>query len=122
MEKVNSVLDFASGAMTERINYELVKVMENIKNPNTDEKPRRLTVEIDITPINNRQAVSMKTTVKKKLRPTSAVQTQMAIHCADGLLNAYELTGIPDGQKDLFGEVHQQKYIQLKQIKEEENL
>lgn len=119
MEKVNSVLDFASGAMTERINYELVKVMENIKNPNTDEKPRRITVEIDITPINNRQAVSMKTTVKKKLRPTSSVQTQMAIQNADGLLAAYELTGIPDGQKDLFGEVHQQKYITLKKEKEE---
>ena len=36
MKQVNSVLDFANGAMTERINYELIKVMENIKNPNTD--------------------------------------------------------------------------------------
>ena len=35
MEKVSSVLDFANGAMLERVNYELVKVMENIKNPNT---------------------------------------------------------------------------------------
>lgn len=35
MKQVNSVLDFANGAMTERINYELTKVMENIKNPNT---------------------------------------------------------------------------------------
>lgn len=32
MKQVNSVLDFANGAMTERINYELTKVMENIKN------------------------------------------------------------------------------------------
>lgn len=76
MEKVNSVLEFANGAMTERINYELIKVMENIKNPNTDEKPRKLTVEITITPINNRNAVSLNTIVKKKLSPTSAVYTQ----------------------------------------------
>lgn len=79
MEKVNSVLEFANGAMTERINYELIKVMENIKNPNTDEKPRKLTVEITITPINNRNAVSLNTIVKKKLSPTSAVYTQMAV-------------------------------------------
>ena len=79
MKQVNSVLDFANGAMTERINYELTKVMENIKNPNTDEKPRKLTIEISITPINNRQAVSLKTVVKKKISPTSAVQTQMVV-------------------------------------------
>ena len=122
MKQVNSVLDFAKGAMTERINYELTKVMENIKNPNTDEKPRKLTIEISITPINNRQAVSLKTVVKKKISPTSAVQTQMVVQSSNGLIAGYELTGIPDGQPDLFGEVHEQKYVQLKEIREEENI
>lgn len=46
MKEVTSVLEFANAAAIERINYELVKVIENIQNPNTDEKPRKLTVEL----------------------------------------------------------------------------
>ena len=122
MEKVNSVLEFANGAMTERINYELIKVMENIKNPNTDEKPRKLTVEITITPINNRNAVSLNTIVKKKLSPTSAVYTQMAVQNINGKIAGYEITKKQDGQANLFGEVHQTKFVELKEVKEEENL
>lgn len=119
MKQVNSVLDFANGAMNERINYELMKVMENIKNPNTDEKPRKLTIEILITPVNNRQSVTLTTVVKKKLSPTSSVQTQMVVQTINGRLNGYEVTGIPDGQRDLFGDVHEQKFIELKQSQEE---
>lgn len=40
MKEVTSVLEFANAAAIERINYELAKVIENIQNPNTDEKPR----------------------------------------------------------------------------------
>lgn len=36
MKEVTSVLEFANAAAIERINYELVKVIENIQNPNTD--------------------------------------------------------------------------------------
>lgn len=69
MKEVTSVLEFANAAAIERINYELVKVIENIQNPNTDEKPRKLTVELCLTPVNNRTTVNIKTTVKKQLRP-----------------------------------------------------
>lgn len=34
MKEVTSVLEFANAAAIERINYELVKVIENIQNPN----------------------------------------------------------------------------------------
>lgn len=119
MEKVNSVLDFANGAMLERVNYELVKVMENIKNPNTDEKPRKITIELSITPVNDRNSVTIKSTVKKTLRPTSSVQTQMAIQTMNNKIGCYELTGIPDGQIDLYGEVHRTKYIEIQKEKEE---
>lgn len=39
MKQVTSVLDFANAAAIERINYELIKVIENLQNPNTDENP-----------------------------------------------------------------------------------
>lgn len=118
MKEVKSLLDFADGASIERINYEMQKILENVTNPNTDEKPRKLVIEITITPQNNRKTVSLKTVVKKTLRPTSAVQTQMVFQKVDGELKSYEVTGIPDGQTDLFGEVHEQKYLSIK-IKDE---
>ena len=118
MKQVESILDFADGATNERINYELMKIVENIQNPNTDEKPRKLTIEITLTPTNNRRSVSMKAVVKKMLRPTSAVSTQMVFQSIDGEMKTFELTGIPDGQRDLFGEVHEQKYFSIKNNKE----
>lgn len=101
MKEVTSVLEFANAAAIERINYELVKVIENIQNPNTDEKPRKLTVELCLTPVNNRTTVNIKTTVKKQLRPTNAVHSQMAMALID---NSYQLVesgcGYIDGQAD----------------------
>ena len=41
MKQVESILDFADGATNERINYELMKIVENIQNPNTDEKTEK---------------------------------------------------------------------------------
>lgn len=121
MKQVNSILDFADGSVIKRINYELQKVLENVVQPNTDEKPRKLTIEIQITPQNDRRTVSLKTTVKKVLRPTSSVQTQMVFQSMDGEMRSYEVTGIPDGQQDLFGQVHEQKYFNIKLFKEVEN-
>lgn len=57
--------------------------------------------------------------VKKTLRPTSAVQTQMVFQSINDELKSYELTGIPDGQRDLFGETHEQKYLQIKILNED---
>lgn len=47
MKNVDSVLQFADSAIIGRINYEMRKVLENISNPNTDEKTRKLTIEMD---------------------------------------------------------------------------
>lgn len=119
MKQVKSILDFADGASIERINYEMQKVIENVVHPNTDDKPRKLTIEITVTPQNDRRTVALKTVVKKQLRPTSAVQTQMVFQALDGEIKSYELTGIPDGQQDLFGQVHEQKYLNIKIFEED---
>lgn len=120
MEEVKSILDFADGSLIERINYEMKKILENVVHPNTDDKPRKLTIEVSVAPQNDRRTVSIKTVVKKTLRPTSAVQTQMVFQSLNGEMKAYELTGIPDGQADLFGEVHRQKFFKIN-ITEEMN-
>ena len=119
MKQVTSVLDFANAAALDRINYELIKVIENIQNPNTDEKPRKLVVEMSITPVNNRTTVNIKTTVKKTLRPTNAVHAQMAMAVID---NTYQLVesggGYIDGQADIFGEIHETNIVKIKKVEE----
>ncbi len=119
MKQVTTVLDFANAAALDRINYELVKVLENLQNPNTDEKPRKLTIEMSITPVNNRTTVNIKTTVKKTLRPTNAVHAQMAMAVIN---NTYQLVesggGYIDGQADVFGEIHETNIVQIQKSEE----
>ena len=119
MKQVTTVLDFANAAALDRINYELVKVLENLQNPNTDEKPRKLTIEMSITPVNNRTTVNIKTTVKKTLRPTNAVHAQMAMAVIN---NTYQLVesggGYIDGQADIFGEIHETNIVQIQKSEE----
>lgn len=119
MKQVATVLDFANAAALDRINYELIKVIENLQNPNTDEKPRKLVIEMSITPVNNRTTVNIKTTVKKTLRPTNAVHAQMAMALID---NTYQLVesggGYLDGQRDIFGETHETNIVQIKKLEE----
>lgn len=119
MKQVTSVLEFANAAALDRINYELIKVIENLQNPNTDEKPRKLVVEMSITTVNNRTTVNIKTTVKKTLRPTNAVHAQMAMALID---NTYQLVesggGYIDGQADVFGEIHETNIVKIDKTEE----
>lgn len=69
MKKVESIIDFGGGEIVDRINFEMAKVIENINNPNTDEKPRKLTIEVKLTPKNNRKTIEMQTSVKAKVSP-----------------------------------------------------
>lgn len=120
MKKVDSVLRFADSATIERINYEMRKVLENISNPNTDEKTRKLTIEIDFAPINSRREVTAKMTVKTKLRPTDAVCVQMAMaKLSDNTIRLVETGGgYIDGQADIFGEVHETNVLEIQKTEE----
>ena len=113
MEKVKSILDFGGGEIIDRINYEFAKVVDNINNPNTDEKARKITVEVQLVPINNRKTVSMTTVVKTKLSPINSVHTQMVLQQDNQKIVGYEADGLGEGQIDIFGEVHEVKYIEL---------
>ncbi len=119
MKEVATVLDFANAAALDRINYELIKVIENLQNPNTDEKPRKLTIEMSITPVNNRTTVNIKTTVKKTLRPTNAVHAQMAMAVIGSTYQLVESGGgYIDGQKDIFGEIHETNIVKINKSEE----
>lgn len=113
MKKVESIIDFGGGEIVDRINFELAKVIANINNVHTDEKPRKITVEISLTPENDRKSIKINTVVKSKISPIKAVTTAMVVQQDEGKLVAFEADGLGDGQVDIFGEVHEVKYINL---------
>ncbi len=113
MKKVESIIDFGGGEIIDRINFELSKVISNINNVHTDEKPRKITVEISLTPENDRKSIKINTVVKSKISPIKAVTTAMVVQQDESKLVAFEADGLGDGQVDIFGEVHEVKYINL---------
>lgn len=113
MKKVSSIIEFGGDEIIERINFELAKVIANIRNVHTDEKPRKISVEISLTPENDRNSIKVSTVVKSKISPIKAVATSMVIQQDDSKLVAFETGGLGDGQVDIFGEVHEVKYINI---------
>ena len=120
MKEVNSVLDFGGGAIFERINRELKEIIDNIKSSDTDDKPRTLTIKMSIKPTNNRTQLAINTTVSKTLRPTQPVDTQVFMQEVAGKIQAYENDGLMDGQMDIFGKIHETKFIELGSKPQEE--
>lgn len=81
-EKPNtkSILDMAHGAIKERVDYEMAKVLDNILDPNTKAaKKRTLTVTLELLPDDDRKQIQVKATSKSKLEPTNAVATALYI-------------------------------------------
>ena len=97
MEKnAKSIVEMARGAILERINYEMARVMDNILDANT--KPtakRKLTVTLTFTPV----------VAKTTLAPTNPVVTSLYIAGEDGTgeVQAVEMVPQIPGQTSLDG-------------------
>jgi hypothetical protein len=82
MEKQNkvSLTRLAKGAIEERIDLEVPKIIDNIQDLNTRaDKKRTLTITIDFIPSVERNHVTLNTVVKSKLEPTNSIQTALAV-------------------------------------------
>ena len=56
----SSILHMARGAIQERVDYEVAKVIDNILDANTDPKTKRkITLTIELKPDENRQFISL---------------------------------------------------------------
>lgn len=90
----------AGGAFAEKLNEALMRVAENIQNPNTDATTKRqITVNIKFTPNKTRQMVGTQIAVTTKLAATEAIDTQMVmgVNMRAGQIEIAEY----DGQMDL---------------------
>lgn len=95
----------AMGAIMERVDYEMSKVIDNIIDPNT--KPtgkRQINVTLDLVPDDERKTIRVSATAKSKLVATNPIATSLFI-TGDGngeMVVAEMVPQIP-GQMDISG-------------------
>lgn len=80
MNKIIDLEKFADGALSEKFNTGLKEVLENIADPNTEtKKKRKLMIELNFTPDDERELSMVDITVKTKLVPHTPVATKIII-------------------------------------------
>ena len=76
----SSILQMAKGAIQERVDYEVAKVIDNILDMNTDPKTKRkITLTIELKPDENRQFISLSASAKSTLAPVVPIGTTLGI-------------------------------------------
>ena len=117
MEKAK-LLEVARGAIGERLDYELSKVVDNISDLNTKaEAVRKLTVTISMKPDSERRNVSMSTQIKSTLVPTNNIETALYLSESDEGKALVEMTPQIPGQMFMDGgEQEQPKIIPIKKV------
>lgn len=108
-----SILEMAGGAFLERADYEMGKILKNISDINTNAtKKRVLTIQLEFTPDEERENISIKATVKSKLEPTNPVRTTLySTVDQDGQILMAEMVPQVPGQYGMDGSVQEKPAI-----------
>lgn len=98
-----SILEMSMGAILERVDYEMGKVIDNILDPNTKATAKR---KISVTLGADRRTITVQSTAKCSLTPTDPVTTSLYITNAPstGELMVAEMVPQVPGQLALDGE------------------
>jgi hypothetical protein len=91
---------FANGALAERANEELQKILENIADPNTDaKKKRKLTLTITLAADNKRDVIMTNVIAKSTLAPAEPIEAKILMDLDnDGKVTGAELKSGIKGQ------------------------
>lgn len=96
-----SILQMARGAILERADYEMARIIENIMDANTaPAAKRKLTLTLEFKPDAERQVIQVSCAAKLALVPTNPVVT--SVYVADGA-NVVEMAPQVPGQVDIAG-------------------
>lgn len=117
MAECKSIVQMARGAIEERIDYEMSKLIDNILDENTKATaPRTLTITVKLVPDDKRETIQVNASAKSTLAPTNPVATALYIGKQNGEVCAVEMTPTIPGQYDIFGS-EQEKPAHLKLVK-----
>lgn len=95
-----NISNLADGAVQEKIDREVRKIVANILDVNTAFKPsRKLIIDVEFSPDSTRQVIETNVTVKSKIQPSESVSTLMMAGRNDsGYIQAAELKSNAPGQ------------------------
>ena len=114
--QIKNLDDLMDGALTERFNYELDRVLQNVFDPNTAGKTKRqIQIVVDITANERRDAAEFKVDVKSKLAPPVPITQTVFLAMDDtGNVTATEITNQVPGQIDIEGDAVFPKVLEFK--------
>ncbi len=95
-----NISELAEGAVQEKIDQEVRKIVANILDVNTAFKPsRKLIIDVEFSSDSTRQVIETNVTVKSKLQPSESVSALMMAGRGDsGYIHAAELKSSAPGQ------------------------
>ncbi|MDY3699418.1 MAG: hypothetical protein SO107_02280 [Flavonifractor plautii] len=96
-----SILQMARGAIQERADYEITKILDNILDPNTSATAaRKLTLTLTLKPDDTRQNIAVGVVAKSTLAATNPVTTSLYVADQDTIV---EMVPQLPGQIDMDG-------------------
>lgn len=120
MKYKKSILEMGNGAITEKIDIELAKVLKNINDKNTDPtKARKIKIELTFRPDAERKTISVQVMTKTDLQPVNPTTINLFnmddVNKVTGEVKKtlVEMTAGLPGQMDIFGNVVEPEAIQI---------
>lgn len=118
MRKVKkNILEMNDGEIFEKAEYEHNKIMANINDPSTDDKPRELIVKIKYVPNRAQKMVDIIPFVSSKLGKIVPIGktmsiTQMILQDTGEKVDVLqEITGEADGQINIMGDITEPEVV-----------
>ena len=94
-----TLMTIGGGALAELFENELQGVLKNIRDPNSDvKKSSKVTIEITITPMEDRGSAAMKYVVKSSKAPARVRQSNVVFGVDNGLFICKEIGNQIPGQ------------------------
>ena len=105
--QIKNLDELMDGALNERFNAEMNRVMENVFDPNTNPRQKRqIVITINVTPNERRDAADFSFDVRSKIAaPIAMSQTVFLTMSDDGTVTATEMTDQIPGQVGMDGEI-----------------
>ena len=102
----SSLLQMAKGAIQERVDYEVTRVVDNLLDMNTDAKAKRkVTLNIVMTTDDDRRVVKVEASAKYTLAPVTPIGTSLVITAdKNGEMMLAEIIPQVPGQISMTGE------------------
>ena len=106
-DKKSSLMQMAKGAIQERVDYEVERVIDNILDANTEPTAKRkVTLTLELKPDQDRSVIQVSASAKSALAPVTPINTSLVITAdSNGEMMLAEIVPQVPGQVGIDGTV-----------------